>query len=450
MSADSLSGIAKAVVRMALDRGATGAECTVSEGDEFNVDVRLGQVESLKEAGSRGVGLRVLLGRKQGSSYTSDFTGDGLRQMVESAMALAAVTTEDPFAGLPEASQLGALEGDLGLYSDDVARLDAGWKIDQAREAEQAALSADPRVTNSEGSSFRTHLGRHGFANSLDFAGEYKTSSCSLSVVPVVKDGGAMERDWWFSVARRSQDLESPVEVGRKAAERALRRLGARKIETQKAPVIFEPRIARRLVGHLFEALSGDAVFREASFLTGKLGERIASEHLTLIDDGTIPGLLGTSPFDDEGVKSRRTVVIEHGVLRNYLLNSYTARKLGMSTTGCASRGITGNASVGHGNLFLENGTLPPESILKSVERGFLVTELIGFGVNIVTGDFSQGATGTWIENGEPTFPVSEVTVAGNLADMLRDVDAVGNDLEFRGSTASPTIRIREMTISGR
>jgi PmbA protein len=450
LSAEPLSGIAQGVVRMALDRGASAAECTVSEGDEFSVDVRLGQVENLKEAGSRGVGVRVLLGKRQGSSYTSDFTPGGLQQMVESALALAAVTTEDPFAGLPDAGQLGALEGDLALYSDEIARLDAGWKIDQAREAEQAALSADPRVTNSEGASFRTHLGRHGFANSLDFAGEYRTSSCSLSVVPVVKEGGAMERDWWYSAARRTENLESPGEVGRKAAERALRRLGARKIETQKAPVIFEPRIARRLVGHLFEALNGDAVFREASFLAGKLGEQIASEHLTLIDDGSIPGLFGTSPFDDEGVKSRRTVVIDRGVLRSYLLNSYTARKLGMSTTGCASRGITGNASVGHGNLFLEKSATPADSILRTVQRGFLVTELIGFGVNIVTGDFSQGATGLWIENGEPAFPVTEVTVAGNLAEMLRNVDVVGDDLDFRGSTASPTLRIREMTISGR
>jgi len=225
--------------------------------------------------------------------------------------------------------------------------------------------------------------------------------------------------------------------------------LGARKVPTQKAPIIFDSVTARSLLGNIFDAVEGDGIYRKASFLEGKLGERVASENVTVIDDGTLPGLFGTSPFDDEGVPSRRTVVIDRGVLRNYLLNTYTARKLGLRTTGNAARGVTGNAGVGHGNFFLENGQQPPEEIIRGVRRGLYVTELIGQGVNIVTGDYSRGAAGLWIENGEFAYPVSEITIAATLQQMLMDVEAIGSDLEFRGSVASPTLLIREMTVSG-
>lgn len=258
-----------------------------------------------------------------------------------------------------------------------------------------------------------------------------------------------MERDYWFSSARSYDRLETPTEIGRKAADRALRRLGARKVATQKVPVIFEPRTAQSLLDNIFDAVDGNAIYRKSSFLTDQLGQRIASGNVTLIDDGTIPGLFGSFPFDDEGVPSRRTVVIEKGILKSYLLNSYTARRLGMKTTGNASRGVTGNAGVGHGNLYLEKGDRSPEEIIRSLRSGFYVTELIGMGVNIVTGDYSRGAAGLWIENGELTYPVSEVTIAGTLQQMLMDLEAVGSDLEFRGSIASPTVMIREMTISG-
>ena len=259
-----------------------------------------------------------------------------------------------------------------------------------------------------------------------------------------------MERDWWQSSARSSDALEPAAEVGRLAAQRVLRRLAPRKVETQKSPVVFEPRTARSLLSNIFQAISGEAVYRKASFLAGKLGERVGSENLTVVDDGTLPGLFGTSPFDDEGVASRRTVVIERGVLKNYLLNAYTARKLGLKTTGNASRGLTGNAGIGHGNFYLERGPHSPEEILRSVKNGFYVTELIGSGVNVVTGDYSLGATGLWIENGELAYPVSEVTIAGTLQQMLMDAAMVGSDLDFRGSVAAPTLLIQEMTISGR
>jgi PmbA protein len=268
-----------------------------------------------------------------------------------------------------------------------------------------------------------------------------------------VQDGGqtaAMERDYWFTTARDYRGLEAPEEVGRKAAERALRRLGAVKVETQRVPVVFEPRVARSLLGNIFDAIEGRAIYRDASFLAGKLGEKVAVGNFTLIDDGTIPGLFGTSPFDDEGVPTRRTAVIENGVLRSYLLNTYAAHKLGMTTTGNAARGITGNAGIGHGNFFLEAGTRAPEEIIRGLQNAFYVTELIGSGVNTVTGDYSRGAVGLWIRHGELAFPVSEVTIASTLQEMLNGIAEIGNDLEFRGSVSAPTILIGEMTVAGR
>jgi PmbA protein len=450
LSGNHLPELAADIVKKALAAGATGAECSISEGEEFSAGVRMRELETLKEAGSRGMGLRILVGKRTGSAYTSDFTPDGIRLMVRQAMELAEVTTEDPHLGLPEPAELGAIAGDLGLYRPDVAGMETPFKISQALEAEAAALDADPRISNSEGASFDTHLARHVFANSRGFTGEYRSSSCSLSAVPVAREGDSMERDYWFSLARGFDGLEKAADIGRIAAQRALRRLGAVKVETQKVPVVFEPRTARSLLGNIFEAVHGESVYRQASFLAGKLGEKVATEKLTVIDDGTIPGLFGTSPFDDEGVPTRRTVVIENGVLKNYLMNTYTARKLGMKTTGNAARGITGNAGIGHGNLFLEKGDKSPEEILKSIPNGFYVTELMGFGINIVTGDYSRGATGLWIRNGELAFPVSEVTIAGNLNQMLHDLEYIGSDLEFRGSTAAPTLCIREMTVGGR
>jgi PmbA protein len=319
-----------------------------------------------------------------------------------------------------------------------------------AKRAEEAALSTDPRISNSEGASFDNYVGRHVFANSRGFAGEYRSSYCSLSTSPVAKDGESMERDFWYTMARSFPGLESPEYVGRTAAQRALRRLNAVKVDTQKVPVVFEPRTARSLLDNIFEAVHGMSVYRQESFLAGKLGEKVACDALTVIDDGTLPGLFGTSPFDDEGVASRRTVVIERGVLKNYLLNTYAGRKLGMKTTGNASRGLTGNAGIGHGNFFIEKGVQTPEQIIAGIPNGFYVTELMGFGVNIVTGDYSRGAAGLWIRNGEPAFAVSEVTIAGNLNEMLQAIEVIGSDLDFRGSVAAPTIKMGEMTVGGK
>jgi PmbA protein len=449
----TLEQIAADAIQQAINGGATDAECTISEGEEFSVSVRMQEVENLKEAGSRGAGIRVLTGEKgaqrAGSSYTSDLSPEGIEKMVKAALELAKITSVDPFGGLPEPGELGKLEGDLKLYDDAIAKMTTEWKIDQAMRAEKAAFDFDPRIQLSEGASFDSHIGRRIFANSRGFLGSYRTSSCSLSVVPVAKQDGAMERDYWHTSARNSGRLESPESVGRIAAERAIRRLNARKVPTQKVPVIFEPRTAGQFLGDIFGAVNGSAIYRHASFLAGKLGEKIASDALTVVDDATIPGLFGTTPFDDEGVASRRTMVIERGVLKSYLLNTYSARKLSLKTTGNASRGITGNAGIGPGNFFIEAGALAQADIIANIPSGLYVTELIGGGANTVTGDYSSGAAGLWIENGKLTYPVSEITIAGTMQQMLQGIEQVGSDLEFRGSIAAPTILIREMTISG-
>jgi PmbA protein len=445
-----LPELAEDIVRRALEAGATDAECTISEGEEFSANVRMRQLEQLKEAGSRGTGLRILKGKHTGSSYTSDLSAEGVAYLVKSALELASVTTADPHAGLPDPEELGSFSGDLALYSTDIRDLETPVKIGAAQRAEEAALSADARIFNSEGGSFDTYIGRHIFANSRGFFGEYRASWCSIGAIPVAREGESMERDHWSHASRTYAGLESPEYVGRKAAERAVRRLKPVKVPTQKVPVVFEPRTARSLLDSVYDAVHGIAIYRHESFLAGKLSEKVAAEGVTIIDDGTMPGLFGSSPFDDEGVPSRRTVVVERGVLKSYLLNTYAARKLGMKTTGNASRGLAGNAGIGHGNFYLEAGVQSPEAILAGIPNGFYVTQLMGFGIDTVTGDYSQSATGLWIRNGELAFPVSEVTIAGNLRDMLLGIEAVGSDLEFRGALAAPTIKIGEMTVAGK
>ena len=443
------------VVAQAMKAGATDAEAVAREGDEFSVNVRMGQVETLKESGARALGLRVFQGKRSASASTSDLTADGIRQLVDGALALVRVTEEDSFAGLPESGEFGQIREDQHLYFDDVYSLPSEERIEWARRTEAAALAADPRITNSDGGSFDAATGRKVLANSRGFVGSYRTSYAGVSAAPLAVDAnGTMQRDGWWSSARSFAHLDTPENVGKEAARRTLRRLGARRVPTQRTPIVFAAEVARTLIGSIFEAASGDSIWRSASFLAGKLGELIAAENITIVDDNlmmlpTGAGGFGTSPFDGEGLPSRRTVVVEGGVLRNYLLNTYTARKLGMKSTHNASRGLAGAPGIGCGNLYLEPGALTPEEIIGGVEAGLYVTSLMGFGTNLVTGDYSRGATGLWIEKGQLTHAVEEVTVAGNLGEMFRHVTAIGNDLVFRGSVACPTLRIDGMTVAG-
>jgi PmbA protein len=442
--------LAADVVSRAMKAGATAAEAVISEGTEFSTAVRMGQVETLKEAGSRALGLRFFDGRRSASTYSSDLTESGIQRLIDGARDLSRVTSEDPYAGIPEPSQLGSISGDLKLYYEDVFSLPPEERIDYARRAERAALETDPRMKNSDGGAFEATLGHKVLANSHGFLGEFRRSYCFMMAAPIAQDeNGAMQRDAWYSLARTIGKLESPESVGKKAAQRTLRRLGARKIASTQASIVLDPDVASSIMDNIFEAVEGDAIYRHSSFLTGKLGEKVAAGNITVISDGTLPGGFGTTPFDSEGVPTQRTPVIENGVLKSYLLNTYTAKKLGLKTTGNAARSLAGNPGIGSGNFYLQKGERTPQEIIAGVKRGLYVVQFLGFGVNMVTGDFSRGASGLWIENGEIAYPVEEVTVAGNLKDMLNNISEIGNDLEFRGSTASPTLRIEGMMIAG-
>lgn len=445
-----LKQLAADIVQQSMSGGATAAECVVREGDEFSTLVRLGQVETLEESGSKAIGVRVFFGKRAASTYSSDFSREGLDRMVKSALQLAKITSEDPNAGIPEASDLGAIPDDLDLYHPDVYSLPGEQRIDYARRAEKTALDYDPRIKNSDGGSFDAATGHKVLANSHGFVGEYRRSYCSVAAVPIAQaDDGAMQRDYWFSVARNLSRLESPEHVGKIAAQRTLRRLGARKVKTAQVPVVFDPLVAASVLEHIFEGVNGDSVYRGASFLAGKLGQKIAGDNVNVIDDGTIPGGFGTSPFDGEGVPTRRTVVIQSGVLTSYLLNTYTAKKLGSQTTGNASRGLAGTPGIGPGNYFLQPGVKTPQEIIRGIPEGLYVTEFLGHGVNLVTGDYSRGASGIWISGGELAYPVEEITVAGNLKELFFNISEIANDLEFRGAVAAPTTRIDGLTVGG-
>jgi PmbA protein len=440
--------LAQDLLRRARASGADAADVLVSEGTDFSVTVRQGGIETLEEAASKALGIRVFVGKRTATAYSSDFSTAALAALVGDVVAMARATGEDPAAGLPDETP--APEAlDLQLHDASPASLPAAERIEWARRAEAAAFAASPEITNSQGATFSVAEGSVVLANTLGFLGGYRTSSASLSVVPVAQRDGQMQRDYWYSVGRGLADLPSPEEIGRTAASRTLRRLGSRRVPTCQVPVVFDPETAEALLGHVFSALSGYAVFRDATFLRGRTGETVASPLLTIVDDGRRVRGLGSRPFDGEGLPTRRNVPLEAGVLRHFLCDSYSARKIRARPTGSARRGVAGGPTVGPGNLYVQPGATPAAEIVAGLERGLYVTDLIGFGVNLVTGDFSQGAAGQWVEKGRFVHPVHEVTIAGNLKEMLRDVDAVGDDLQFRRSVASPTLRIRKMTVSG-
>lgn len=447
MDSEDRKSLAVSLVEQAVRRGATSAEVVIKEYRELSVGVRLGEAETVKESTNRGLGIRVLSDGRQASVSGSDFSPKALTTLVAEAIDLARATSPDDSAGLPDADEFASPVADLDLYDSAIESLTPDDLITFALRAEQAARDYDSAIVNFEGGGSDCATGSITLANSQGFVGEYRATSSSVSTVPVAAGPDGMQRDYWFDVRRRFSDLESPETVGGEAARRTLRKLGARPVPTQKVPVVFEPNVARELVGDILHAASGESVFRKSSFFVGQLGERVASTTLTVIDDGTLPRGIGSRPFDGEGLATRQTEVIREGVLENYLLNTYTARKLGLRSTGNASRGLVGNPGVEAGNLFIKAGPHTNGEIIRSVKRGFCVTELLGFGVNIVTGDYSRSAAGIWIENGELAFPVQGITLAGNLKEMLNSVEMVGNDLEFRGSIASPTLRIGSMTI---
>ena len=448
-SIEQLTEVAKELLAKAKSQGVSAADVLVAEGDSVSVQVRLSEVDRLSKAREKSLGVRVFFGKRSASASTSDFSEASLERLVTDTCSLARAVAEDDTSGLPEEKAMAKDYPILDLY--DPTTLNMEEEIDLARRAEAAALAADSRITNSEGADCGTATGSVILANTHGFVGSHTSSRFSLSVTPVAvnNETGAMQRDSWYSVKRKFGQLDSPELIGKKAAERTVRRLGARKVETQRCPVVFDQEMAGSLLGHLSSAVSGYSLYKGASFLLGQLGKRIAADHVWVEDDGLMADGLGSRPFDGEGLPTRKTIVVESGVLASYLLDTYSGRKLGLPSTGNAARSIGENPSVAPTNLFLRPGTDSPEAIISSVKQGLYVTELIGFGVNMVTGDYSRGAAGFWIENGELAYPVEEVTIAGNLRQMFTNIEVIGNDLEFRGRIASPTLKIAEMMVAG-
>jgi PmbA protein len=451
MGEQDFTQLATDLLAKAKKLGATDADVLVADGDTFSVQIRLSAVDRLTKAKEKRLGLRVFLGKRSASASTSDFSPDSLERLVADTCAMAAAVVEDEVSGLPAPDSLAQAQDRPDLDLHDATALSTDVQIDLARRAEASAMSWDPRITNSEGADFNSAAGRVLLGNSHGFLGEYRSSTFSVSVSPVATDPatGGMQRDSWYAVQRKYARLDKPEAVGEEAARRTVRRLGSRKVPTTRAPVVFDQEMAGSLLGNLCSAVSGYALYKGASFLIGQLGQRLAPDFVTVYDDGRLPGGLGSRPFDGEGLPTRKNTIMDRGVLSSYMLDSYSGKKLGLPSTGNASRGIGDSPSAGPTNFYLVSGAHDPAAIIRSVRSGLYVTELIGFGVNMVTGDYSRGAAGFWIENGELAYPVEEITIAGNLKRMFADIEMVGNDLEFRGRIASPTLKIGEMTIAG-
>ncbi|MCB9733524.1 MAG: TldD/PmbA family protein [Deltaproteobacteria bacterium] len=431
--------------------GATAADGLVISGRSTSAKVRLGETEKVQQSREKGLGLRVFVGDRSATTSTSDFQRASLEALIERTVAAARVTAEDPFAGLPDEALLAEppVDVDLELYDPDLASLDVEAALALARRAEAAALGADPRLVNSEGAEVSWGDSEVAFATSQGIMRTRRSSSVSLWTTPMAEENGEKQRDHWWAHARHLGDLGSPEAVGEEAARRALRRLGARKPKTAKVPVIFESGVASRFLGTLAGAINGGALYKDASYLCGKLGERVAPDFVEVTDDPHIVRGPASRDFDSEGIATRPLVIVRGGVLESYVLDTYTGKKLGMATTRGARRSLTGTPGPGTSNFWMKNGDKSLEELIAEVDNGLLVTDTFGFGVSTVTGDYSQGAVGLWIENGKLAYPVNELTIAGSLPDMWLAIDGLANDRDPRRGTSAPSLRIRQMTVAG-
>ncbi|HKQ30402.1 MAG TPA: metalloprotease PmbA [Burkholderiales bacterium] len=418
--------------------GASSAEVAVSVSQGLSVTVRLGDVETVEHTRDKSLGLTVYFGKRTGSASTTDFSIAAIQDTVRAACAIARHTAEDPAAGLADPDRLARQIPDLRLYHPWHPGVEA--LIDASRRCEDVGRAHDKRIVNSEGASFSSHEGIEVYGNSHGFLGSVPTTRHSLSASLIAEDGAGMQRDYWWTVARHNGDLEPADKVGREAAQRTVRRLGARKLSTRRCPVLYEAPIAASLLSHFVSAVRGGALYRQASFLLDQLGKPVFAPFVRLHEQPHLSGALGSAAFDNEGVATVARDLVRDGVLQGYVLDSYSARKLNMQTTG--------NAGGVH-NLTFEPGSTDLKGLLRQMGTGLLVTELIGFGVNTVTGDYSRGAAGYWVEGGEPRYPVEEITIAGNLKDMFRAIVAVGNDVDVRGSLRTGSILIESMTVAG-
>ncbi|MCR4439517.1 MAG: TldD/PmbA family protein [bacterium] len=436
---EDLLALAESLVEFGRRAGAEQIEVGIHRGVEFTARVRNGQIEHLVEAGARSIGARVIVDHRVATTSSSDLRPDTLQRLLTNAVSRARLVSADPYAGLPEKEELAVDIASLRLYDPAIASLGAEEKIQMALDTEELCL-ADPRIKSSYGATCATSVGQFFLANSLGFSGWYEGTSISLGVYLQAGRGDELVEDGWYEGARHLADLPPPEAIAEKALHRVTRMIGPRKIATQNVPVVLEPDLTGELLYMLFTCVNGEAIYQRQSFLVDKLGEKVASDKVNVVDDGLFSAGPGTRPFDGEGVPTRKTVVIEQGVLRSYLLDTYSARKLGMQSTGNAS---------GVNNFHMAPGPHAPGEIIASVDKGLLVTGTMGWGFNPVTGDLSRGAFGLWIERGQIVHPVAEVTISGNLASMLRNVEMVGNDFRLRRSIIGPTIKIAEMTVAG-
>jgi PmbA protein len=440
---------AEEMVSLATKAGADGVEVLVRDGSELEVKVRLGEAELVKEAGSRALGLRVIKADRSAVTYTSDFSRAGLERFAKESVELAALAEPDPLGRLPDRELMARDVPALDLWDDAVCEITVREAIARAQRGEAAARKADPRVTNSDGAIFGRVMAATAFATSAGFSGSYRGTNVSMVVEPICDDEDGKKRNGYhWTSARFKAALEDDEAVGLEAARRTLAKLGARKVATCEVPVVFSPETARSVLGQLAGVISGGAVWRKSTYLAQREGTPIASPLVTIVDDPLLPRGPGSRPFDAEGLRTRINVVVDQGVLKTFLCDTYSGRKLERASTGSAGRGIGGSPHVTTSNFILRAGKTPAAE-LEKLDRGLYVTELMGYGFNGVTGDFSQGAGGFWIDKGARAYAVSEITISANFDELWKGIDAVGDDLDARSSVQAPSFRVGKMTIAG-
>ncbi len=432
--------LAEKTVDYAVKKGADEVQVKIDSREEFEAGVLNQEIENLHQAGDRELSLKVIIDKKVATASSNDFSDETLRGLIDNAVKRAELSGSDPFSGLPKKEDIKVEPETLKLFDPKITELSPEEKIKFAKKLEKIGLAID-KIKVSSGSSYATIIGNRILANSKGFSGSYDYTMCYAGVGFQAGEGDNLVEEHWSDFSRHLDDFDTAENIADTAVHRVTRLIGSRKIKTQQAPIIFEPKMTASILGFLSGCLSGKSIYMNRSFLTDELGEKIGNDKLTVIDDGTMPKKLGSKPFDSEGVPTRRNVIIENGVLKNYLLDVYSARKLDMKPTGNAS---------GPNNFYLKAGEHSPEDIIKSVDRGLLLTGTIGQGTMPTTGGISKGAFGLWIENGEIAFPVSEITFSANLGDMLKNISMIGNDLEFRRAIAGPTVRIDDITLSGK
>lgn len=450
--ASELVDLGRSVVERARAAGADVAEASVHSGSHLSVKVRLREPELVEEAGSRALGLRVMLGQRVASTYTSDLSPAGQKLLIEDALELAKLSEPDEFAGPPDPAALSKQDdwADLDTFDDAVSGILAEEALERALVGERAAFDSDSRITNSEGASFTRARGGSALVTSGGFSGSDVGTYASVVVTPVADDeGGKKRRGYHWSASRHYAELEPSAAVGQEAARRTVAQLGAKKLPTQELPVIFDKDAARSILGLFAGCVLGGSIWRKSSYLLGRVGSQVASNLVTIVDDPLVPRGPGSRAFDGEGLLSRRNLVVQNGELQTYLLDTYSGRKLGLESTASASRSPSGGISASTSNLTLQPGTVSRDALIADTAHGLYVTGMMGFGFNAVTGDFSRGASGFLIENGELAHPVSEVTISLNLDELLKRIDAVADDIDHRTSIASPTFRVSSMTLAG-